>query len=203
MGNVYLNNGVTPQGSAKYFKVNTVINEYEGQVTGYVANVYFSEADTKTLVAFVDKAIADAKASKEFTNAKSGKPVTWRQNPRVPYKTDEDGKTYFLFKKSHLDKDGNRQYVPMFDSQNKPMKNDVTVGNDSIVQMSYTPNVYHKNEDVNGVKFFLNAVRVVKLETYDSNPFGAPVEGYVAEQDTPFGNVEETKEVAVDSTIPF
>ena len=190
MGNVYLTNAVSAQGKAKYFKVNSKIDIFEGKETGYVANVYFNETDTAALVSFVDKAIADAKVSKEFTNAKTGKPVNWRTNPRVPYKTDDDGKTFFVFKKSHLDKDGNRQYIPMFDSKNNPMKNDVTIGNDSIVQISYTPNVYHKNEDVNGVKFFTNAIRVIKLETFEGNPFGEPVDGFVAEQDTPFGNSE-------------
>jgi len=189
MGNLYLSNAVTAQGTAKFFKVNSKVDVYEGKETGYVANVYFSEAVTKTMVADISKAIADAKESKEFTNAKTGKPVNWRTNPRVPYKTDDDGKVFFVFKKSHLDKDGNRQYIPMFDSQNKPMKNDVTIGNDSVVQISYTPNVYHKNEDVNGVKFFINAIRVIKLETFEGNPFGeAVIGGYVAQEDTPFGN---------------
>lgn len=182
MGNVYLTNATTGQGKAKYFKVNTAVDIFEGKETGYVAHLYLGKKETQELIAFVDKAIADAKESKEFMHPKTGKPVNWRTNPRVPYKTDDDGNVYFVFKKSHLDKEGNRQYVPMQDSQNNPLKNNIAIGNDSIVQICYTPNVYHKNEDVNGVKFFLNSIRIIKLETFANNPFGDAVEGgYVAE----------------------
>jgi hypothetical protein len=183
---------VTEKGSALFSKINNCIDQYEGKDLGYVINVYFSDSVTKALIADVTSRLEAAQASEEFTNEKTGKPKKWLDNPFVPYATDDDGKVFFKFKTSHLkrDSEGNetRKYVPVFDSKNKPIANDVTIGNGSIVKIAYSPSVYHMNANVNGLKFFINAVQVVELVEFgggsdgNSYGFGEVAGGFVAKE---------------------
>jgi hypothetical protein len=188
-------NCVSAKGIAKYFKVNTAVDVYkvEGQPDqelGYLAPVYFDEATTKAMVADVNARLEAAKT--ELINEKTGKPKKWLETPFVPYATDDDGEIYFKFKTSHLkkDADGNdiRKYVPVFDTKNKPLGNDVAIGNGSIVKIAYSPNAYHVNANVNGLKFFLNAIQVIDLVEFgggsNGGSFGFGEEsGYVAPVD--------------------
>ena len=185
-------NVTSAKGKAMWTKVNVSVDVYEGNELGYVANVYFDEATTKAMVADCDARLEAAKESKEFANEKTGKPKKWLDHPFVPYATDDDGKIFFKFKTSHLKKDseGNevRKYVPVFDAKGKPISRDVAIGNGSIVKISYSPSVYHVNANVNGLKFFLNAIQVLDLVEYggegSSSSFGfGEEEGYEAPVD--------------------
>ena len=169
-------NLTSAKGKANYFKVNTAVDTYEGNELGYVANVYFDETTTKAMVSNCKTRLETAKESPEFQNEKTGKPKKWLENPFVPYATDEDGNVFFKFKTSHLkkDADGNdvKKYIPVFDSKNKPISSDVSIGNGSIVKIAYSPSVYHVNANVNGLKFFLNAIQVLDLVEYGGGSNG-------------------------------
>jgi hypothetical protein len=170
------------KGIAMWSKVNTVIDIFEQadgstKETGFVINVYFDDEYAEKLKKDAADAIVEAKQSGEYVNKKTGKPLVWRENPRVPYKVDENedsqmfGKTYFSFKTSHLKKDKSDQLVkklvPLFDEFGKPMEPMTAIGNNSIVKVNYSPSVYYISTEQNGVKFFLNAIQVIDL-----NPVG-------------------------------
>lgn len=177
------------KGKAMWFKVNTAVDTYEGNELGFAANVYFDEKTTAAMVEDCNKRLKDAQESKEFQNEKTGKPKKWLDNPFVPYATDDNDEVYFKFKTAHVrkDADGNdvKRYVPVFDAKGKPMGRDVAIGNGSVVKISYSPSLYHVNSNINGIKFFLNAIQVLDLVEFgnsnDGSAFGfAEEEGYEA-----------------------
>jgi hypothetical protein len=180
------------KGTANYFKVNTTIDIFKtpgkpDQELGYIANVYFDKATTTTMIADIDTRIAAEQASDHNFDVK-GKPKKWLAEPFVPYATDDQGEVFFKFKTSHLRKDtAERRYIPMFDAAGKPMGNKVAIGNGSIVKISYSPSCYHVSGNVNGLKFFLNAIQVLELVTFgggSSSSFGFSEEdGYSAPVD--------------------
>lgn len=186
----------TEQGVAQYAKVNTSVDVYEGKETGYCINVYFDEATTAKLKKQFLDVLKTAKESGEYVNKKTGKPLAWRDTPRIPVKTDDDGKEFVVFKTKHtrlVDGEEVRKYVPVFDAYGAPMGNDVAIGNGSIVKINYTPAEYHLSADNNGAKAFLNAIQVLELKTFSgggsAEAFGftsAPNEYFDPSDDEPF-----------------
>jgi hypothetical protein len=175
------------KGAAKYAKVNVSIDSYEGKDLGYCVSVYFDKATTTAMIADVNSRIAIEQSSENNVDAK-GKPKKWLAAPFVPYATDDNDEVFFKFKTSHLRKDTEeRKYVPVFDSKGKPMGNKVAIGNGSIVKVSYSPSTYHVSSNVNGLKFFLNALQVLELVEYGGSTgssFGfAEEDGYSAPVD--------------------
>lgn len=164
----------TEQGAAKYSKVNTQVDQFEqadGSIkdTGYVINVYFDDTTTEKYKKQALDKIKEAQASGEYVD-KKGKPSVWREKPRVPFKEDEDGKTYFIFKTNHQKKQDDNtyvpRYVPLFDEYGKPMGQMTAIGNDSIVKINFSPSIFYISSEQNGVKFFLNAIQVLDLKEF-------------------------------------
>lgn len=174
----------TAKGTAQWFKVNTTVNEFQGKEQGYEAPVLFDEKETKRLVELAKRTLKEAQESPDFQDNK-GKPKKWMNEPFMPFSTDENGKTTFRFKCSHLLKDSEeRRYVPVFDAKGTPIGHDVAIGNGSIVKVNFSPSAYHVNANVNGVKFFLNAIQVIDLVTFGNGTADAfgfdEEEGYEA-----------------------
>lgn len=177
MARVYYPRQTTVVGKAMWFKVNNIVDVFDGDDVGYAAPVYFDEA---TIAKFKEDAKAmleEQRTAKEFTNEKTGKPLKWRDVPRSPIKEDDEGNEYVVFKTYHLLPDGSRKKIPVFDSSGRPLE-DVTIGNGSLVQIAYTPSVFHNNVEQNGVKFYLDAIMVDTLVEFggaggtDAKSFG-------------------------------
>lgn len=168
---------VTPAGEASWAKVNNTVDVYEGKEQGYV--ICFKAAtqeDEDALIKLAHDTAQEAIDGEVFKDKKTGKPVKWLAEYAVPFVADEKGNMIFKFKTSHMrfDKKSNemvRKHVSIVDSQNKPI--DVVIGNGSIVKISFSPSAYHINVRNNGVKFYLNAIQVLKLETYGGNTDGS------------------------------
>lgn len=172
----------TEKGKTMWAKVNTQIDTFEqldGTIkeVGYVINVYFDDATTEKLKKQANQAIVDAKSSGDYVNKKTGKPMAWRENPRVPYAVDDEGKTYFKFKTNHKKKleDGSLadKYVSLFDASLNQMEKMTAIGNESIVKINYTPEVFYISTEQNGVKFYLNAIQIIDLKTFNGGSDGA------------------------------
>lgn len=178
----------TEVGTAKWAKVNTVVDTYEGKETGYSMNVYFSKAYTEALKVMFKQIIETAKESGEFTTPK-GKIKEFRKDFRTPIHTDDDGNEFVVFKTNHLDKDGNRKFIKMFDKFGHDLGNEITIGNGSKVIVSFTPKAYNLTSENNGVKLYLNGIQILDLITFggsDAESFGFEV--------VPEGNGEENEE---------
>ena len=178
------------QGKSLWAKVNTQVDTYMGEEKGYSINVYFSDSYTKKLEKKFKELIEEAKASGEYVTAK-GKPKEWRENPKTPIKVDDDGKKFVVFKTNHLDKEGNRKYVKVFDKFNRDLGNEVTIGNDSIVRISFSPSVYHLTSENNGIKCYLNAIQVLDLKTFVGG--GSNGESYGFEASTEFPTEDDSE----------
>lgn len=182
----------TEQGEAQWSKVNTCVDVYEGKEVGYTINVYFDEATTGKLKKQFLDVLKAAQESGEYINAKTKKPLVWRDTPRIPVKTDDDGKEFVVFKTKHtrmVDGEEVRKYVPVFDSYGAPMDNTVAIGNGSIVKINYTPAEYHLSADNNGCKAFLNAIQVLDLKTFSSG--SAEAFGFTAAPNEYFSEPDE------------
>ena len=178
------------QGKALWAKVNTQVDTYMGEEKGYSINVYFSDSYTKKLEKTFKDLIEEAKQSGEYVTAK-GKPKEWREVPKSPIKVDEDGKKYVIFKTNHLDKDGNRKYVKVFDKFNRDLGNEVAIGNDSVVRISFSPSVYHLTSENNGVKCYLNAIQVIDLKIFSGGGNSGESYGFEASTEFPGESDEE------------
>ena len=159
------------EGTAMWAKVNTQVDEYEGKETGYTINVYFDDAYTKELEKTFAKMIKEAQSGKDYLK-KNGDPKEWRPVPRVPVKKDDDGNKYVVFKTRHIDSEGNRKYVKIFDKANKDLGTDITIGNGSKVVINFSPSIYYLTSENNGIKCYLNAIQVKDLKTFSGGDSG-------------------------------
>jgi hypothetical protein len=155
---------VTPKGVAQYpwlTKPDTKFSE-EGV---YKVSLAIPEADAKAFA----KAAQDTFVN-EYGQAKLSK-------AHMPFKKDEDGNLVFSFK--------SKLKPRLYDSAGKPITEDVAVGGGSVLKVSGAFGPYNKGANM-GVALYLNAVQIIELVEFSSNPFGAVEGGFVAsaEEDT-------------------
>lgn len=172
---------ITEEGTAVYPKVNKTVDVYDGKEVGYTIQLKFADKKkTENLIKQIDQEFERGKKADEF----NGK--TWMKEPNVPYRVDEKtGDTLFKFSTKHLDKEGNRKTIPIVDSNENII--DVNLGHGSIVRVAFSPSVYHLSSKNNGIKLYLNAIQVIKLEEFGGSGgrsfgFGKVSNGYVANE---------------------
>lgn len=166
-------NLVTPMGTAKWVKVNTRYDEYEGK-RKYMLDVFFEDKAVEAQMKKVcDDFLTQAKASKEFEGKK------WRPgNDRCGYTEQDDGTLLFHFwtHAFYTDKqtgEEKQKFIPCYDVKaNKPMDNTVAIGDGSKVRVLYAPAGYWGSKDANGVSLYLVKLAVDDLVVYGgSNDF--------------------------------
>jgi len=160
-----------PIGTAVFPKLDKVdvyqpTNPKTGKPTGepkrtWNTRVKFSDEDHREVDAWVKKLAKDAGL----------------QNPQnMPWKKDKKTGEISLMVSS------GEEYKPgLYDSRNKPLPEGTVIGGGSQIRVNVSPFVY---EGVGGgVKLYLNAVQVIKLERGGGNgvsPFDEDDSGYVA-----------------------
>lgn len=106
------------------------------------------------------------------------------ESPNLPWYEDKDGNTVFKTNCniSWTDREGKERkiVVPVFDAKAKPTNVEVTGGSTVKLQVTLIP--YAMNKNVYGVKLRLEAVQLLELKQWTSNPFEEE-EGYEGMED--------------------
>lgn len=138
---------------------------------------------------------------KEFWQ--ENKPASWKREPSslgirdVKVKTDEldcdaspiykvlEGVKGLTFKTGTTYPGGDTKKIRVFNSKGLPtvLKSGTIISNDSEGALSGTMAIY-SNKGNTGVTFYLDAVQITKLVTYDDDPgFGTVEDGFVSEEE--------------------
>lgn len=196
--------GVTPKGSLLFPHIYEP-ETYEGKDVGYTVNIKFDQKETDALMAVIDEELEKAKHSIKLKPGQK-----WSAEPFLGYREDKDGDIVFKFKaNSHYQtKSGeiHKVTIPVFDAHGTPLKDPLSIGNDTIAKVAYTLVPYWISKVVNGIKLRLDAVQIIDLKEYgqkDAKGFGfGEEEGFSApeedEDDSPF-----TEEAADDDDGEF
>lgn len=159
-------NGVTPKGKAMYPFLRRV-EEYEGKELGYSIQIILSPEDTK---AFKNHLMSEFEKAKSSYDLKPGK--KWSAEPTMGMHEREDGTVCFKFKCKHqfTDRAGEvvKRTVPVVDAKGHPIKAD-TLGNGSIIRISYSIAPYWMSNNQNGLSLYLRGVQVLKYVPYGGN----------------------------------
>lgn len=190
--------GVTPKGSLLFPHIYEP-ETYDGKDVGYTVNIKFGQKETDALIAVIDEELEKAKHSIKLKPGQK-----WSAEPFLGYKEDKDGDIVFKFKaNSHYQtKSGelHKVTIPVFDAHGTPIKDPLSIGNDTIAKVAYTLVPYWISKVVNGIKLRLDAVQIIDLKEYgqkDAKGFGFDAEeGFSApeEDDSPFADEDETDE---------
>ena len=171
---------VTPKGVAKWVKVNTRIDDYEGKKK-YKITLTFPD---KTLEAAMKKTCDDLLAKAKTLSDFDGK--KWRAtNDRCGYTENDDGVLEFTFGTMAFYKDKDtgadiQKFIPCLNmATKKKLGNDVAIGDGSEVRVSFNAGAYWSSKDSNGVSLYLNKIVVDKLVEFsggdDFSEFGVEV----------------------------
>lgn len=173
---------ITPTGGkAKWCKINSQVDEYEGKRRYTVTVTFEDKAKEKKLKDFLDDLIAKAKEDSEFAGCKK-----WRsENDRCGYTTSDEGEVQFRFQTGAfvIDRDTGeekRVYVPVLNAKTKEMvSHDTKIGNGSEIRIQFTPTVYWLNATSNGINLYISRIVVDNLIEYqgesDFSDFGIEV----------------------------
>jgi hypothetical protein len=149
---------VSPKGIAQYPWLTKPDTKFNAEGV-YKVSLAVPKAEAKDFVEAAKQAFVD-----EFGQSKMAK-------AHMPFKEDEEGNVVFSFK--------SKLKPRLYDSQGKPITDDVAVGGGSVVKVSGAFGPYNKGANM-GVALYLNAVQIIKLTEVSSSPFGAEEGGYVA-----------------------
>lgn len=171
-------NKVTPKGLAKWVKVNSRYDEYEGKKKYTVTLRFPNKDDEARMKKFCDDTLAEAKKLSEFEGR------TWRSGDdlRNGYTVNEDGSLDFKFQTAafYTDKDTGelvQKFIPVFNvaTQSK-LPHDVSIGDNSELRIAFMPMAYWMTKDSNGVNLYINKIVVDKLVEFggsdDFSEFG-------------------------------
>lgn len=189
--------GVTPKGKLYWAHVYEP-EKFEGKDIGFSVNMKFGTKETNAFIAKIDEELEKAKH-----NLKLKPGQRWSSEPFMPYREDKDGDTVFKFKSasSYQTKDGvvHDRKIPVFDAHGKPVKDQLSIGNDTVARVAYTIVPYYISKAVNGIKLRLDAIQIIDLKEYGEKS----ASGYGFEQeegfdstanDDPFTSDEEDTE---------
>lgn len=196
-------NGVTPKGKAMYAFLRKV-ETYEGKELGYSIQIVLSPEETK---AFKQHLIDEFEKAKESYDLKPGK--RWSAEPSLGMHEREDGTVTFKFKCKHMytDREGAivKRTVPVVDAKGHPIKAD-TLGNGSIIRISYSLAPYWMSNNQNGLSLYLRGVQVLKYIPFggdDAASLGFAVEdGYDSTVEGEYDNKPKAEAVEEDDN-PF
>lgn len=191
--------GVTPKGKLYWAHVYEP-ELFEGKDVGYSVNMKFGAKETNALIAKIDEELEKAKHSLKLKPGQK-----WSADPFMPYREDKDGDIVFKFKQasSYQTKDGvvHERKIPVFDAHGKPVKDQLSIGNDTAAKVAYTIIPYYISKAVNGIKFRLDALQIIDLKEFgekSASGYGfAQEEGFDSTaQDDPFtdGSEEDTED---------
>lgn len=149
---------VTPKGVAQYPWLTKPDTKFNAEGV-FKLSLAIPKADAKDFVEAAKQTFID-----EFGQSKMAK-------AHMPFKEDEEGNVVFSFK--------SKLKPRLYDSQGKPITDDVAVGGGSVVKVSGAFGPYNKGANM-GVALYLNAVQILKLVEVSSSPFEAEEGGFVA-----------------------
>lgn len=165
---------VSPKGIAQYPWLTKPDTKFNAEGT-YKTSLAVPKAQAKEFVEAIKQAFVD-----EFGASKMAK-------AHMPFKEDEEGNVVFSFK--------SKQKPRLFDSQGKPITDEVAVGGGSQIKVAGSLGPYNKGANM-GVALYLNAVQIISLVEFSSSPFGAEEGGFVAAaQDDSFPAEASNEEV--------
>lgn len=149
---------VTPKGVAQYPWLTKPDTKFNAEGV-YKLSLAIPKTEATEFLEAAKQAFID-----EFGQSKMAK-------AHMPFKEDEDGNVIFSFKSKIKPR--------LYDSQGKPITDDVSVGGGSVVKVSGAFGPYNKGANM-GVALYLNAVQIIKLVEISSSPFEAEEGGFVA-----------------------
>ena len=164
-------NKVTPKGLAKWVKVNSRYDEYEGKKKYSVTLRFPNKDDEARMKKFCDDTLAAAKKLAEFEGR------TWRSGDdlRNGYSVAQDGSLEFKFQTGafYTDRETGekmQKFIPVFNvaTQSK-LPHDVNIGDGSELRISFMPMAYWMTKDSNGLNMYINKIVVDKLIEYGNS----------------------------------
>ncbi len=182
-------------GRAKWVKVNTRYDEFEGKCKYKLTMEFENKDDEAKMKGICDNLLEKAKANPKFEGKK------WSADCTTGYKEDENGNLLFTFQTNafYIDKktgEKKQKYIQVGDSHTKKMlgKN-VSIGDGSIVRVMFTPGAYWSSARANGINLYMTMIAVDKLVEYkakaDFSAFGFDIEDEASPMDAFDGSDEE------------
>lgn len=164
-------------GEIWWAKVNSEVDIVKNKEQGYGLCLYTSTKELNALKDFAIKMIDIKKNDPTWECAPGEKPkprkgvdTAWEYVSSIPFKEDRNGRQFIVFKTKHIDKNGNRRYVDVFDKtggQNGDQKfkdyENLRIGNRSKGNICFSFNVYWLSPTNHGIKFYLDAIQLTNL----------------------------------------
>lgn len=171
---------VTLRGNVTFCFVNSNVSTYQGKETGYSLNLILDE-DSKRLAEETANEILDVAQSPDWEYEKGKKVPKGYWNTKTMlinklFKHDSEGNTYIVCKAKHLDKDGNRIYIPIFDRFGeipKEKAKEISIFSGSTVEVEVTMYVYYLPSGMQGVKAKLRSIQILEENKGTGKPIGS------------------------------
>lgn len=162
----------TPVGTAVYPHLRTT-ERFEGNDSGkYSCSIVLDAAATEKLMQTIENEWEMAKKTSEF----EGKRFARNSTPSLGYTEAENGEIRFKAKTNAVIKTKTGEIlektVPIFDAKNKPMAEDVEIGNGSKIRLCMLLRPFYVSSSIYGVQLLLKAVQVIE---YVEPTFGGEV----------------------------
>ena len=170
----------SPKGTAVYPSLTKADTRYNAEGVFKTGLTVPAGKESSSLMETLKQVYVDEFGAKKLASAK------------LPYKVNEDDDSVtFNFKSKTLPK--------FFDSKGLPITNptDLNIGGGSTLKIAAAAKAYNAG-GATGVTMYLNAVQIIDLVEYSSNPFGAEEGGFEATAVAKFAEVAEVADESID-----
>ena len=165
-------------GIGEYCFINSTVSKYEGKETGYSLNLILTP-EAEGTVREVANRILDAAQNPNWEYSKNKKVPKGNWMPREMLinkliKEKDDGTKYIVCKAHHLNKDGERVYLPIFNRFGQLPEDEakeVRIFGGSKIAVEVTMYVYYLPTGMQGIKVKLRSVQILE----DNKSTGSPV----------------------------
>lgn len=183
----------TPVGTAVYPHLRTT-EVFEGADSGkYTCGIKLDDAATKKLMQTIENEWEMAKKSPDFDGKRFGRNTV----PSLGFSEDKDGEIRFRAKTSAVIKtkagEVIEKTVPVFDAKNKPLAEDMEVGNGSKIRLCMLLRPFYASSSIYGIQLLLKAVQVLEYVSPTIGDVSASECGFeaMAEDEVPFNTAAD------------